>query len=147
MLNQLHFPQPSTISAQPKRKPKRSVPSRSTMEARRLAAAIQLRDGVSQSQVAREFGVSRTTAGRWVDAIRRGDSLVRRKAPGRPTGLTHAQIERLKAEYCANRWNFREFMEVIHLLTDVRYDEDHVGRLVYKWGLKEKRGKRKAAVA
>src|ERR1035441_9408959 len=39
--------------------------NRDEMESRRLLAAQDLQTGLSQSQVARKFGVSRTTASRW----------------------------------------------------------------------------------
>ena len=43
--------------------------TRDDMETRRLAAAKELMNGASQSQVARRYGVSRTTASRWHRSI------------------------------------------------------------------------------
>ena len=43
--------------------------TRDEMESRRLLAAQDLQGGLSQSQVARKFGVSRTTASRWNRAL------------------------------------------------------------------------------
>src|ERR1700756_4507607 len=58
--------------------------NRDEMESRRLLAAQDLQMGLTQSQVARKFGVSRTTASRWHRALdRRGvDSLRKRRATG-----------------------------------------------------------------
>jgi transposase len=49
------------------------------MERRRLAAARLMKDGFTQAQVAREFGVSRMTACRWAKALENGESLERRR--------------------------------------------------------------------
>ena len=46
-----------------------SVLTRDEMEQRRLLAATDLQGGISQSAVARKFGVSRTTASRWCRAL------------------------------------------------------------------------------
>src|SRR5438874_7342259 len=64
--------------------------TREDMETRRLAAAKELLTGVTQSQVARTYGVSRTTASRWHRSIvQRGfDGLRKRRATGRPSRLT-----------------------------------------------------------
>ena len=61
-----------------------------------LLAAQDLQNGLSQSQIARKFGVSRTTASRWHRALhRRGvDSLRKRRATGRPSRLNREQQRR-----------------------------------------------------
>ena len=61
--------------------------TRDEMESRRLMAAQDLQTGLSQSQVARKFGVSRTTASRWRRALsgRGVESLRKRRASGRPS--------------------------------------------------------------
>ena len=67
--------------------------TRDEMESRRLLAAQDLQNGLSQSQIARKFGVSRTTASRWHRALhRRGvESLRKRRATGRPSRLNREQ--------------------------------------------------------
>ena len=50
--------------------------NRDEMESRRLLAAQDLQTGLSQSQVARKFGVSRTTASRWNRTLRDRKSVV-----------------------------------------------------------------------
>ena len=64
--------------------------TRDEMESRRLLAAQDLQRGISQSQVARKFGVSRTTASRWDRALsgKGFEALRKRRAPGRPSRLT-----------------------------------------------------------
>ena len=68
--------------------------NRDEMETRRMEAVHELQRGVTQSSVARKFGVSRTTASRWNRALQsRGvDALRKRKATGRPSRLTQEQL-------------------------------------------------------
>ena len=69
--------------------------TRDEMESRRLLAAQDLQRGLSQSQVARKFGVSRTTASRWYRAFHgKGmEALRKRRAPGRPSRLSAEQLK------------------------------------------------------
>src|SRR5580692_6420079 len=89
--------------------------TREDMETRRLAAAKELLTGVTQSQVARRYGVSRTTASRWQRSIvHRGlDGMRSRRATGRPCRLTADQVEAIRQMYMegasvhgfpSNRW-------------------------------------------
>src|SRR5947199_7470201 len=75
--------------------------TREDMETRRLAAAKELLNGVTQSQVARTYGVSRTTASRWHRSIVHTgfDGLRRRRATGRPSRLTADQVDSIRAMY------------------------------------------------
>ena len=127
------------------------------METRRLAAASELLNGVSQAQVARRFGVSRTTASRWCRSVaRRGvDAMRKRRATGRPSRLTVDQVEQIRRIYeqgsrswgfPSDRWTTSRMAEAIHRCFGIRYDCDHVGRLMHKFGLREKRIARFRAV-
>ena len=124
--------------------------TREDMETRRLAAANELLTGISQSQVARRYGVSRTTASRWHRSIvHKGyDALRRRRATGRPSRLTREQIEAIQQMYwqgaaahgfSKDRWTTGRLAEAIERKFGVRYDQDHVGRLMHKFGLRERR--------
>src|ERR1043166_9844376 len=77
--------------------------TRDEMESRRLMAAQDLQEGLSQSQIARKFGVSRTTASRWNRALsgRGVEALRKRRAPGRPSRLKPDQFAVLKELYSA----------------------------------------------
>jgi transposase len=125
--------------------------NRDEMERRRLEAAQDLLNGTTQSNVARKFGVSRTTASRWQRALQGNgvESLRKRRAPGRPSRLSREQLQSLSdvmAEgACAygftdGRWTTARLAAAIEARFGVRYDPDHVGRLMHKMGL------RKAAV-
>jgi transposase len=120
------------------------------MENRRLAAAKDLLNGVRQSDVARQYGVSRTTASRWQRSIvRKGvEGLRLRRATGRPSRLTADQVDSIRQMYFAgaaahgfssDRWTTSRLATAIEQHFGIRYDQDHVGRLMHKFGLRERR--------
>jgi putative transposase len=120
------------------------------METRRLAAAKELLTGATQSQVARRYGVSRTTASRWHRSlVHKGVEALRlRRATGRPSRLTADQVEAIRQMYFEgaaahgfsnDRWTTGRLAAAIERQFGVRYDQDHVGRLMHKFGLRERR--------
>jgi putative transposase len=124
--------------------------TREDMETRRLAAARELLNGVTQSTVARRYGVSRTTASRWQRSIvfRGVDGLRKRRATGRPSRLTADQVDAIRQMYVdgaaahgfpRDRWTTGRLAEAIERKFGIRYDRDHVGRLMYKFGLRAHR--------
>jgi putative transposase len=124
--------------------------TREDMETRRLAAAKDLLAGVRQSQVAQRYGVSRTTASRWHRSIvHKGfEGMRRRRATGRPSRLTADQVEEVRKMYfegalahgfSTNRWTTGRLAAAIERQLGIRYDQDHVGRLLHKFGLRERR--------
>ena len=124
--------------------------SRDEMESRRLLAAQDLQMGFSQSQVARKFGVSRTTASRWRRALdgRGVESLRKRRASGRPSRLNPEQLRSVAelyqagprdAGFDADRWTTVRFAKAILTRFGVRYDPDHVGRIMHRLGLRTRR--------
>ena len=124
--------------------------TREDMETRRLAAAKELLTGVTQSQVARRYGVSRTTASRWHRSIvHKGfEGLRRRRATGRPSRLTADQVDAIRKMYldgaaaygfANDRWTTGRLATAIERHFGIRYDQDHVGRLMHKFGLRERR--------
>jgi len=128
--------------------------TRDEMESRRLMAAQDLQRGLSQSQVARKFGVSRTTASRWNRALsgRGVEALRKRRAPGRPCRLNTEQLTGVTdvykagpraAGFDAERWTTTRFAEAIRVRFGVQYDPDHVGRIMHRLGLRERRKSRR----
>lgn len=124
--------------------------TREDMETRRLAAANDLLTGVTQSQVARRYGVSRTTASRWHRSIvHKGfEGMRRRRATGRPSRLTADQVDAIRTMYFegaaahgfpSDRWTTGRLAAAIDKQFSIRYDQDHVGRLMHKFGLRERR--------
>lgn len=131
--------------------------TRDEMESRRLLAADELQRGLSQSQVARKFGVSRTTASRWHRALsgRGVEALRKRRAPGRPSRLSAEQLHIVAEIYHGgprtagletDRWTTAGFAQAIYARFGVRYDPDHVGRIMHRLGLRERTRNRKRVV-
>ena len=123
--------------------------NRDDMESRRLQAAQDLLNGNSQSTVARKYRVSRTTASRWHRAlVEKGyESLKKRRAPGRPSRLTSDQLTEVAEIFAegpqafglgARRWTTAKMATAIEMRFGVRYDPDHVGRLMNRLGLGRK---------
>jgi len=126
------------------------VLTRDEMESRRLLAARDLETGLTQSQVARKFGVSRTTASRWRRTLQgRGvEALHKRRAPGRPCRLNAEQLGIAgeiyragprQAGFESDRWTTMRFAEAVYRRFGVRYDPDHVGRIMHRLGLRVRR--------
>jgi transposase len=99
--------------------------------------------------VARKFGVSRTTASRWCRALNgKGvEGLRKRRAPGRPSRLTTDQLRGVAEVYQAgpraagfdtDAWTTARFADAIFARFGVRYDPDHVGRIMHRLGLRER---------
>jgi transposase len=127
-----------------------SVLTRDEMEQRRFDAAGELQRGLSQSEVARKFGVSRTTASRWRRAMNGTgvEGLRKRRATGRPSRLNEEQFAALRELYQAgpraagcdsDRWTTARFAEAIFRTFGVRYDPDHAGRIIHRLGLRPRR--------
>ena len=115
------------------------------MEARRLAALPRLQHGESLSSIARQLGVSRQAVFVWARQLRRrGEAgLRRRPRPGRPTKLARArlaQLPRLLAEgaeaygFSSPIWTTPRVADLLWRRFRVRYDRDHVCRLLHRFG-------------
>jgi len=126
-----------------------SVLTRDEMEQRRLLAAADLEGGIPQAQVARKFGVSRTTASRWGRALNGNgvEALRKRRAPGRPCRLNAEQCRQVAeiheagpraAGFDTDRWTTARFAQVIFARFGVRYDPDHAGRIMHRLGLRQR---------
>jgi transposase len=72
--------------------------------------------------------------------------LRKRRASGRPSRLSAEQLRGAAEIYRAgprdagfdnDRWTTMRFAEAIHRRFAVRYDPDHVGRIMHRLGLRE----------
>lgn len=117
----------------------------STLEARRMAALPRLQRGDSLSSIARQLGVSRQAVFVWARQLRRrGEAgLRRRPRPGRPPKLARRQMVRLPrllaqgAEaygFSSPIWTTQRVADLIWRRFRVRYDRDHVCRLLHRFG-------------
>jgi transposase len=75
------------------------------------------------------------------------ESLRKRRAPGRPSRLTTTQLSDIAEVYRAgartagfdtDRWTTARFADAIFARFAVRYDPDHVGRIMHRLGLRER---------
>ena len=113
------------------------------MEDRRLVGCRMMAEGAAQAVVARQCGVSRTTASRWAAAVAKGADLRSRKGTGRPCRLTPEQLLSLFSLWeTREKWTSTEFAEAIRQTTGVQYDPDHVSRLIVRLGLRLRRQRR-----
>lgn len=115
------------------------------LEARRLAALPRLQRGESLSAIARQLGVSRQAVHQWAQhSRRRGAAGLRRiPRPGRPPKLARAQLAQLPrllargAEahgFATGVWTTQRVADLIWQRFHVRYDRDHVCRLLHRFG-------------
>ena len=105
--------------------------TRQQMEERRLQGVQLLKAGkLSQAEIARQLGVSRTAVTRWAQQLAAGQSLRRRVAPGRPPKLTGAQQQTLRrllkrgaraAGFPTERWTLGRIQRLIEREFGVTY--------------------------
>ena len=118
--------------------------TREKMEVRRLKAVELFAAGQSQRTIARTLGVSSMSVSRWHDALTKGGpaALKRRRSPGRPPRLDFAQLEPelrvLYADAVGHDRTAEGFRDLIAARYHVRYDPDHVYRIMRKLGLKDR---------
>ena len=119
-----------------------------------MEAARLLREGLSQSAVAREVGVHRQSVSRWARELEQSGvrGLRKAKRSGRPAKLTAAQLRDLERAlkrgpealgFDTGLWTASRVRELIEYRTGVRYHEDHVGRILRKlnWTCQRPAGK------
>jgi len=113
------------------------------LEARRMEAARLLRQGLSQSQVARAVGVHRQSVSRWARELEQSGvrGLRQAKHTGRPPKLSPAQLRDLERAlkrgpeafgFVSGLWTAGRVRDLIEYRTGVRYHEDHVWRILRK---------------
>jgi transposase len=84
------------------------------------------------------------------------ESLRKRRAPGRPSRLTSTQLSDAAeifragaraAGFESDRWTTARFADAIFARFSVRYDPDHVGRIIHRLGLRERNRQPSGATA
>jgi transposase len=122
--------------------------TRTEMEERRMNAARELQKGTRRSMVARRCGVSRTTISRWTRDLTAAkgnlDALRARKSTGRPSRLGAKQMQAVVELWDSGmfheiKWTTQKFAQALLAEFGVHYDPDHVGRIILRLGLREKR--------
>jgi transposase len=108
-----------------------------------MEAARLLREGFSQSEVARAVGVHRQSVSRWARELEQSGvrGLRQAKRTGRPTKLSPAQLRDLERSlkrgpeafgFASGLWTASRVRDLIEYRTGVRYHEDHVWRILRK---------------
>lgn len=119
--------------------------TRQEMELRRMEAVELFAAGKRKSEVAREMGVTRTTATRWAKAIAKGGAAAmrRRKAPGRPRTFDwSAHAEEIRALHAAADRFGRTAAGLALALAErygTSYHPDHVSRIMKRLGIGRRR--------
>jgi len=115
------------------------------LERRRMKAAELLRQGVSQSEVARRVGVHRQSVIRWARQLAQSGRTGLKKAgrAGRKPRLSAAQLKQIEQAlkrgpqtlgYASGLWTAGRVRELIKHQCGVRYHEAHVWRILRRLG-------------
>ncbi len=115
--------------------------TRQELEARRLSAIPDLQSKMSQRAIGKRYGVSRMTVHRWKSALKNGNGLNARKAPGRPPRMSADQKETCRiiweeGQFGYDHWTAARFAEAIEQQMGITYSSDHVGRIMQRLGLR-----------
>ena len=113
------------------------------LERRRMEAARLLREGLSQSEVARRVGVHRQSVSRWARELEESGvrGLRQAKRTGRPGKLSPARLRDLERAlkrgpeafgFATGLWTASRVRALIEYQSGVRYHEDHVWRILRK---------------
>jgi transposase len=120
--------------------------TRDQMEQRRRTGARLLKAGrLSQADIARQLGVSRTTVSEWSKQLASGGlrALRRRKPEGRPSRLSPADKQTLvrslkrgavAAGFATERWTSGRIRQLIERKFSVRYHVKYLPRLLSRLG-------------
>jgi transposase len=131
--------------------------TRIQLEERRLAAARLLRTHtLSEAEIAREMGVSRTSVTRWKQQLEHDGPrrLQRRRSSGRPSPLSEAQWRHLldllqrgavAAGFETEHWTLPRIAQVIEQTFGVRYHSHSLGRALHARGWSPQRPLPRAA--
>jgi len=115
------------------------------LEIRRLKAVEGFQTGQSLAAIARRLGVTRQAAHKWYQHYRRAglEGLSRRPRPGRPPKLNPEQQQRLAAwlqrsakayGFQTQEWTTQSMADLIQVRFRVRYDRDHLSRVLRRLG-------------
>lgn len=125
---------------------KASCLTRKQMEERRLEGGRLLKAGkLSQAEIARQLGVSRTTTSDWAKIIKAKGmgGLRKRKAAGSQSKLNPAQKQKLKRlldggalanGFPTDRWTLERVQQLIEQKFEIKYHPNYLNRLLRKLG-------------
>ena len=116
------------------------------LEARRVRAMELLKQGLSLNEVGRQINCNASSVMRWRDAVSAGGTraLKAQPASGRPPKLARGQLNHLVTYllegaiahgYRTELWTTQRIADLIEDKFAVRYNRNHVGKLMHalKW--------------
>lgn len=123
----------------------RPLLSRTELEARRMKAVALVERGERWAVIGRRLGISRTTVSRWRAAHKAGgaEGLKRRTGSGRPRRLDRSLVPVLWRD----GMTAQQLTEAIERSLGVRYDPDHVLRIMHELNLPSKYRTRRSKAA
>src|SRR5271167_3155099 len=115
------------------------------LERRRMAAAVLLKQGMSQSEVARRLGVHRQSVIRWTRQLMQSGRAGLKQAgrAGRKPRLSAVQLKQIEHAlkrgpeafgFASGLWTASRVRELIEDQCGVRYHEAHVWRILRRLG-------------
>jgi len=132
--------------------------SAESQEALRMLAIRAVETGMTQGDVAKQFGVARGTVNRWVKQFRqKGTRALKARKQGRPKGggrilgwqaaqvvrtITDRTPDQIKMPFML--WTREAAQMLINQKTGIQYSLQHVGRLLRRWGFTPQKPIRKA---
>src|SRR3954471_19001260 len=111
------------------------------LERRRRQAVQAVKDGLSQTTVARVLGVARSTVFRWLKADKASDGLAAKPHPGPACRLSAEQHRELAAlllqgakahGWSTNLWTTARVAVLIERHFGTQHHHDHVGRMLHE---------------
>lgn len=125
------------------------------LERRRQQAIKMIRAGKSQADVARGLRVTRAAVCIWWKKFRdEGSSSLKRKPrPGRPPRIDRRKLHRLPElldrgathyGFQNDQWTTKRVAEVIEQEFGVKYDRDHVSKILHSLGMSWQKPERRA---
>lgn len=129
--------------------------TREQMAERRLQAARDLKEGMTEADVARKYGVSPVSAWRWHQTLQREgiEGLRLKKAKGAEPRLDATQKKRLakileegptRHGWATELWSGKRVAEVIRKEFRVHYHRKHIPRLLRQLGFRPRKPERQA---
>jgi len=113
------------------------------LENRRLQGYRLLKKGVSQSEVARQLGVTRQTVHEWKKSMEESFRSWRAKDLGRPMRLTLTELRKSAStvrrgvssmNYRHEKWTLELIATIIGYKYNVHYSPSHVSRIMHQMG-------------
>ena len=114
----------------------------------RTKVVESVRQGISKSETARRFGVSRSAVKRYVKRLDEGGSLAPKRRPGKRPKLNQTAMQLLKEDLAARPWaTHRQRSEFLFGFCGVKVSEATICRAIKRLGHSRKKDRQERANA